>query len=148
MRAGMFYPHLNPSKWILSRFLLCGSVSSHSYSYLLQLLYSTGVGQAAVLVVYDVITFPVVTFTFLRAPINKVSYYHIIWLHWEKLKDFKYISLNCLFGFEQMSNLFCFYEFQVFAIFLMIALWMIVASHTAINFTFYTGLKKVSDETK
>jgi Domain of unknown function (DUF4436) len=32
---------------------------------------------------------------------------------------------------------------QVFAVYLMIALWMIVLSHTFVNFTFYSGLKKV-----
>ena len=32
---------------------------------------------------------------------------------------------------------------QVFALYIMIALWMIVISHTFVNITFYTGMKKV-----
>ena len=81
-------------------------MSTYFYGNILQTLFSIGVGQAAVLVIYDVITFPVVTFTFLRAPINKVLSFYTIFFHWDKFTQSKSVFLmKILHVFGQVSNL-------------------------------------------
>ena len=44
------------------------------YFFSFSSFFLAGVNQVAVPVVYDVVTFPLINFTFVRAPINKVRY--------------------------------------------------------------------------